>query len=43
MGTPQNTAAIYIRQSRMAQEGDALSTSLNAQERDCRAWAEREW
>ena len=45
MGTPQNTAAIYVRRSAVDTgntEADALSRSLAAQERECLAWAERQ-
>ena len=43
MGTPQNTAAIYVRRSAVDSantEADAFSGSLSAQERECLAWAE---
>jgi hypothetical protein len=43
MGTPQNTAAIYVRRSAVDSantEADAFSRSLAAQERECLTWAE---
>ncbi len=45
MGTPQNTAAIYVRRSAVDSantEADAFSRSLAAQERECLTWAERQ-
>jgi hypothetical protein len=45
MGTPQNTAAIYVRRSAVDSantEIDAFSRSLKAQERECLAWAEHQ-
>ena len=45
MGTPQNTAAIYVRRSAVDAdntEADAFSRSLAAQERECLAWAEHQ-
>ena len=45
MGTNQNTAAIYVRRSAVDTENkqsDAFSRSLQAQERECRAFAERQ-
>ena len=45
MGTPQNTAAIYVRRSAVDSantEADAFSRSLKAQERECQAWADRQ-
>ncbi len=45
MGTPQNTAAIYVRRSAVDSantEADAFSRSLAAQERECLAWAEHQ-
>jgi DNA invertase Pin-like site-specific DNA recombinase len=45
MGTPPNTAAIYVRRSAFDAgntEADAFSRSLAAQERECLAWAERQ-
>ena len=45
MGTPQNTAAIYVRRSAVDSantEADAFSRSLAAQERECLVWAERQ-
>ena len=45
MGTPQNTAAIYVRRSAVDAdntEADAFSRSLATQERECLAWAQRQ-
>ena len=45
MGTPQNTAAIYVRRSAAGERDtdDSDNRSHARQERDCQALAERGW